>query len=75
MGAPVVFATSFSGHRQHPAKRTITLCARPERAGRPRSNRIVPDYRRLLHRAYKDGATSLFPSVSIRVHPWLNSGL
>ena len=41
-GESVVFATPFGGHRQHPAERTITLCGRPERAGRPRSNCMVP---------------------------------
>ena len=42
VGEPVVFATPISGHRPHPAKRTLTLCGRPERAGRPRSNDMVP---------------------------------
>ena len=39
---PMVFATPFSGHRHPRANLPITLCGRPERAGRPRSNCIVP---------------------------------
>ena len=41
VGEPEVFATPFSGPRQHPAKRTLTECGRPERAGRPRSYSTV----------------------------------
>ena len=35
-------ATPFRDHRKRPPERTISLCGRPERAGRPRSNCIVP---------------------------------
>ena len=33
----MVFAPPFSGRRQHPTNRIITVCGRPERARRPRS--------------------------------------
>ena len=36
------FATPFRDHRKRPAERSICLFGRPERAGRPRSNFIVP---------------------------------
>ena len=41
-GESIVFMTPCTVHRRPPAKRTLTLNARPERAGRPRSNWLVP---------------------------------